>query len=128
MTMTKRMLVLFCVLTLALSLTVAGEDCLKCAVKGYVKALNAQEVDKAKEMMADELRFVGPEGEAILDRGALLSKLGWGSAGSTISHGELFWEGDTVRGRFTEGETSYAIEFRFENKQIHEMRMIPVKS
>jgi len=128
MTMTKRMLVLFCCLALALPLAVAGEDCLKCAVKSYVKALNARELDRAKEMMASELRYVGPEGEATLDRAALLDKLGWGAAASNLSHGELFWEGDTVRGRFTrEDGASYAVEFRFEAKRIVELQLVPVK-
>jgi hypothetical protein len=132
--MMKRLIVLL--LTAFFVTTASAADCLKCAVKTYVRALNAYDTDKALTFLADELRFVGPDGETTLDKAAVRRMLGWDAAThSAISHTDLEWEGDTIRGTFTERndfyellgirQRSYAIEFRFEGDLIREMRLTP---
>ena len=131
----------FTVLPLAFAMAVATPataDCLKCAVKGYVEALNGHDTELALSFVAEELRFVAPDVDMTLDRPAVRKMLEWDAAtNSTVSYEDLQWDGDFVTGEFIERndfyallgitERHYRLTFRFEDRSIREIRLNPTK-
>ena len=133
----RRLTVLPLVLATAFA-TPAAADCLKCAVKGYVEALNGHDTEQALSFLAEELRFVAPDVDMTLDRPAVRKMLEWDAAtDSTVSYEELHGEGDLVTGEFIErndfyellgiAERRYRLTFRFEHDRIREIRLTPTQ-
>ena len=132
----------FTVLPLAFAMAVAtpaAADCLKCAVKGYVEALNGHDTELALSFVAEELRFVAPDVDITLDRPAVRKMLEWDAAtDSMVSYEDLQWDGNVVTGEFTErnefyallgiSERYYRLTFRFEDRLIREIRLNPTKA
>ena len=114
----------------------ASADCLECAVKTYVNAVNARDVDKAVSLFADQVKLAGPDWEQTLDKRGVREMLGWDAVThASVAYEDLEWEGDVVRGLFTERNDFYALlglaehrfrlVFRFENELIREIRLAP---
>ncbi len=133
----RRFTVLLLVIAIAFA-TPAAADCLKCAVKGYVEALNGHDTEQALSFLTEELRFVAPDVDTTLDKPAVRKMLEWDAAtDSKVSYEELQWEGDIVSGEFIERndfyellgitERHYRLTFRFENDRIQEIRLTPTK-
>jgi hypothetical protein len=121
----------------AVALPPANAGCLKCKVKGYVDAVNANDSEKALSFFAESVRFVSPRSDITLDKQAIAEMLGWDIATqAALAHGNLEGEGDTVRGHFTErselyellgiDERSYELTVRFDGGQIREIRSRPL--
>ena len=131
----RRFTVLPLVIAIAFA-TPAAAGCFKCAIKGYVEALNGHDTEQALSFLAEELRFVAPDVDMTLDKPAVRKMLEWDAAtDSTVSYEELHSEGDIVSGEFIERNDFYALlgiterhyrmTFRFENEQIREIRLTP---
>ncbi len=132
----------FTVLPLAIAIAFASPaaaDCLKCAVKGYVEALNSHDAEQALSFLAEELRFVTPDLDTTLDRTTLSKMLEWDAAtDSAVSYEDLRWDGNFVTGEFIERndfyellgitERRYRLTFRFEDQRIREIRLNPTGS
>ncbi len=134
----RRLTVLPLVLATAFA-TPAAADCLKCAVKGYVEALNGHDTEQALSFLAQELRFVAPDMDTTLDKPAVRKMLEWDAAtDSTLSYEDLQWDGNVVTGEFIERndfyellgitERHYRLTFRFEDQRIREIRLNPTGS
>jgi hypothetical protein len=133
----KRFALLSFVLAMMLVLSVpASAGCLECAVKTYVKALNARDLDKVVSLFADEVEWAGPDWRKTLDKNGVREMLGWDAAThASVAYENLEWEGDVVRGLFTERNDFYALlgldeqrfrlVFRFEDDLIREIRLAP---
>jgi hypothetical protein len=131
----------FALLSLALAMMLvlsapASAGCLECAVKTYVRAVNAGDVDKAVSLFAETVELIGPDRKTTLDRNGVRAMLGWDAAThASVEYRDLEWEGDVVRGRFTErndfytllglAEHRFHLVFRFENDLIREIRLAP---
>jgi len=110
--------------------------CLKCTVKTYVNAVNAGDMDKAVSLFAETVELTGPDRKTTLDRGGVRELLGWDAVThASVEYRDLEWEGDVVRGLFTErndfytllglAERRFRLVFRFENDLIREIRLAP---
>lgn len=120
---------------LALSAPVSA-GCLKCAVKTYVNAVNAGDVDKAVSLFAATVELTGSDRKTTLDRNGVRAMLGWDAVThASVEYQDLEWEGNVVRGLFTErndfytllglAERRFRLVFRFENDLIREVRLAP---
>jgi hypothetical protein len=133
----KRFVLLSFALAMMLVLSApASAACLKCAVKTYVNAVNARDVDKAVALFAEEVELAGPDWETTLNKDGVREMLGWDAVThATFDYEDLESEGDFVRGLFTERNDFYALlglsehrfrlVFRFENDLIREIRLAP---
>ena len=131
----RRFTVLLLVIAIAFA-TPAAAGCKKCAIKGYVEALNGHDTEQILSFLAEELRFVAPDAEMTLDKPAVRKILEWDAAtDSTVTYEELQSEGDIVSGEFIERndfyellgitEQHYHMTFRFEDDHIREIRLTP---
>ena len=105
--------------------------CLKCKVKGLVGAMRAGDVERSLSYLAGDFELRDVAGDKRVDREAMRGLLQWDAAlGGKMAFSELQWEGDTVRGEFSEtnemydllgmGPQRYRIEFRFDGDLIRE--------
>jgi hypothetical protein len=133
----KRFALLSFALAMVLVLSApAFAGCHKCAVKTYVNAVNARDVDKAVSLFAETVTLTGPGRETRLDKNGVREMLGWDAAThASVNYEDLVWDGDVVRGSFTERNDFYALlglaehrfrlVFRFEDDLIREIRLVP---
>ena len=92
-----RLMAIVAVLAVFLGGTLAAADCLKCAVKGYVEAVQEGDVDRAMSYLAEDFQLRIAEPEATMDRQEVESRLGWDHAVNTrLDLTDLEWEGSTV--------------------------------
>jgi hypothetical protein len=124
-------------LTVAAAVSVtAGAGCKKCQVKGYVKAVNSHDLDRALGYFADEVKFSDADSELVLDRRALRGMIAWNVAtNGSLSYSDLTWEGDVVEAVITEQNDfyqllgiealSYRAIFRFAGDQIRAVHFEP---
>jgi len=95
-------------LILVAALPLAAEDqvertCLKCKVKGLVGAMRAGDVDRSMSFLAEDFELRDVAGDQRIDHEAMPEVLRWNAAlNSKLTFSDLEWEGDTVRGLFTE--------------------------
>jgi hypothetical protein len=115
----------------------AGETCLKCRVKGFVKAHIDRDLDRALSYVTDDFTLHRGDPDLALDRAAFASMLEWEFAtGTRLMYEELAWEGDTVTAVFRETNEFYPMvglkgrkynfTFRFAGDDIHELTVEPV--
>jgi hypothetical protein len=111
----------------------APASCHPCAVKTYVDAVNAHDVDRATARLAYEVRLSGPGDEVREGRAAVRERLGWDAAtNATFRYDKLKAKGDSVEGLFVERndvytllgveELRYRLVFSFEGDLIREVR------
>lgn len=113
----------------------AGEQaeptCLKCKIKGLVGAMRAGDVDRSLSYLAEDFELRDAAGRQRIDRRAMRDVLQWDAAlGGKMTFSGLEWEGETVRGEFTETNElyellgmeprRYRIEFHFSGDLISE--------
>jgi len=113
----------------------AGEQaeptCLKCKIKGLVGAMRAGDVDRSLSYLAEDFELRDAAGRQRIDRRAMRDVLQWDAAlGGKMTFSALEWEGETVRGEFTETNElyellgmeprRYRIEFHFSGDLISE--------
>ena len=86
---------------------VAGDQaeptCLKCRVKGLVGAMRAGDVERSMSYLAEDFELRDTAGNQRIDRDAMREVLQWDAAlNAKLAFSGLEWEGDTVRGDFSE--------------------------
>lgn len=86
---------------------VAGDQaeptCLKCRVKGLVGAMRAGDVERSMSYLAEDFELRDAAGNQRFDRDAMPGVLQWDAAlNAKLAFSALEWEGDTVRGEFSQ--------------------------
>jgi hypothetical protein len=116
----------------------AGETCLECRVKGYVKAHMDADLEKALSYLADDFVLQRKDSNLTLDKEAFARVLEWEFAtGTRMMYEDLVWEGQTVKAVFREANDfypligvkvrKYEMTFHFEGDRIRELIVKSVK-
>jgi hypothetical protein len=124
------------VLCLAWATPAAEAGCLKCRVKGFVKAHMDRNVDGVLSYVTDDFVMHRTESGLSLDRSAFAGMLEWEFAtGTKVMYEDLVWDGQTVTAVFRESNDYYPLigmkgrkynmTFRFEGDDIRELTVEP---